>query len=125
MACANGGHQVVAQVKQFDQTCQHGVGGGLGRIFRQLKQRAQLADFVYRPARNQPAQGAPKVEHRVDGRYLHAGLISQAFGQLRFGNVYVGQVGHLGDVFGSQGQAVKFGLQQQRAQLLQITLHHL
>lgn len=59
----------------------------------------------------------------MNGRDLYCGFGRQLFGQLRFGNVHVGQVGHLGDIFGGQGQAVKFAAEKQRAQVLQTALH--
>lgn len=54
---------------------------------------------------------------------LSVGLGGQLFGQLRLGNVYVGQVSDLSNIFGSQGQPVKFTAGQQRAQILQAALH--
>ena len=55
--------------------------------------------------------------------HLRRRLLRQLFGQLRLGNVHVGQVGHLRDVFGRQCQAVELGLQQQGPEVLQAALH--
>ena len=59
----------------------------------------------------------------MNRRDLRGGFVRQLFRQLRLGNVHIGQIGDLGDVFRGQRQPVKLALQQQRAQVLQAALH--
>ena len=128
-ACAEKCDKVLSRLQQFEQSDVFGVlsGGDLRLkclpVFGEFEQLMQFGNLVHRPAGHQPAHGAPEVEHGVNRRDLRCGLLREFFGQLRLGNVHIGQVSHLGNVAGRQRQPVKLGLQQQRAQILQAALH--
>ena len=54
---------------------------------------------------------------------LRSSFMRKLFGELRLGNVHVGQVGDLCNVFRCQCQPVKFAAKQQGTKILQTTLH--
>ena len=128
-AGANHLHQVVAGAQQRQQGGVFGVqacGQGLLAVSferGQLEHAGNLAHLGHRPAGDEPAQRAPKVQHRLYGGQLLARLGGQLLGELHLGNVHVCELCHLGDVACGLGQAVKLALQQQRAQALQAFLH--
>jgi len=78
-----GGHQVLAGLQQFEQGGVFGVlaglelGGAGGGVLGQLEQLRQPGRFVHGPAGDEPAQRAPEVQHRVQGRHLRGGLGGQ------------------------------------------------
>ena len=112
-ASGQGAHEVARGLEQLGQ----------GGAFDVAAQPGESPGRCHWPARHQPAQRTPEVEQRVQRRDLLLGLVGQALRQARFGDVDVGEVGHLLQAAGGNVEPLQLARLEQHAQHLQAALH--
>ena len=107
------GDKVARRREQFDQR----------RPKRVIPELAQFGGACHRPARRKPAQRAPEVEQRMQRRHLLGRLGGECLRALRFGDVYVGEIGHLRQALGRDVEPRQLAHLEQHAELLHAALH--